>query len=89
MQTKIADSRGRINLGKEFANKIFLVEKTGETGMKLELAAVIPEREMWFHGNPEVRDAVYEALGRLKKGQFAQIPPDVDQEEPWMEELED
>ena len=89
MQTKIADSRGRINLGKEFANKIFFIEKTGETEMKLELAAVIPEREMWLHRNPEERDAVYKAIDRLREGQFAEFPPDVDQDEPWMEELKD
>jgi hypothetical protein len=89
MQTKIADSRGRVNLGKEFANKIFFFEKTGETEMKLELAAVIPEREMWLHRNPEARDAALEAIGRLKEGEFAESPPDVDQDEPWMEELKD
>ena len=88
MQTKIADSRGRINLGKEFANKIFLIEKTRETEMKLN-PAVMPEREMWLHRNPEERDAVYEAIGRLREGQFAEFPPDVDQDEPWMEELKD
>ena len=90
MQTKISDSRGRINLGKEFVNKIFFIEKTGETEMKLELAAVIPEREMWLHRNPEARDALNEAIiGRLREGQFAEFPPDVDHDEPWMEEFKD
>ncbi len=89
MELKIADSRGRVNLGKEFANKAFLIEKTGETEMKLELAAVIPEREMWFHRNPEARATVLGAIERLRAGQFAEIPPDVDAEEPWMEESED
>jgi hypothetical protein len=89
MELKIADSRGRVNLGKEFANKTFLIEKTGETEMKLELAAVIPEREMWFHRNPEARATVLGAIERLKAGQFAETPPDVDAEEPWMKEPED
>ena len=48
MEIKTVDSRGRINIGKEFANKTFLFEKTGETEIKLELAAVIPERELWL-----------------------------------------
>jgi hypothetical protein len=38
---------------------------------------VIPEREMWLHRNPEALDAVVEAIGRLKEGQFAESPPDV------------
>lgn len=89
MQTKTADSRGRISLGKEFANKTFVFEKTGDKEMKLELAAVIPERELWLYKNPKARDTVLEAVERLKKGQFAVSPPNVDEEEPWMEELED
>ncbi|MFH0957088.1 MAG: hypothetical protein V1897_00130 [Pseudomonadota bacterium] len=88
MQTKIADSRGRINLGTDFANKTFFFEKTGETEMKLK-PAVMPEREIWLHRNPETRDAVLEATRRLKQGQFARCAPDVDQDEPWMEELKD
>ncbi len=87
MELKIADSRGRVNLGKEFANKTFLIEKTGDTEMKLELAAVIPERELWFHRNPEVRATVLGAIEKLRAGQFAEMPPDVDAEEPWMKEL--
>jgi hypothetical protein len=89
MELKIADSRGRVNLGKEFANKTFLIEKTGETEMKLELAAVIPEREMWFHKNPEAQAAVVGAIERLSAGQFAETPPDIDAEDPWMGEFED
>ena len=38
METRKVDSRGRINLGKEFANKTVLFEKIGETEFKLELA---------------------------------------------------
>ena len=89
MQTKTADSRGRISLGKEFANKTFVFERTGEKEMKLELAAVIPERELWLYKNPHARDAVLEAVERLKAGELSVSPPDIDEEAPWMEELED
>ncbi|MEW6349113.1 MAG: hypothetical protein AB1646_08615 [Thermodesulfobacteriota bacterium] len=89
METKTADSRGRINLGKEFANRTFLLEKIGETEMRLELAAVIPERELWFFRNPEAQRTVFDAIHRVRAGEFAQSPPDVDEEEPWEKELED
>ncbi len=89
METKTADSRGRINLGKEFANKTFVFEKIGETEMRLELARVIPEREIWLYDNPETKEAVLGALERLKSGRFAASPPNIDVEEPWMQELED
>jgi hypothetical protein len=89
METKTADSRGRINLGKEYANKTFVFEKIGETEMRLELARVIPERELWLYNNPEAKEAVLGALERLKSGRTSSEPPDIDAEEPWMEELED
>ena len=89
METKTADARGRVSLGKEYANKTFFFEKTGEKELKLELAAIIPERELWFHRNPKVQKAVIEAVERLRAGQFAESPPDVEKEEPWMQELED
>jgi hypothetical protein len=57
--------------------------------MKLELAAVIPEREMWFHKNPEAQAVIVGAIERLREGQFAETTPDVDTEEPGIEELED
>ncbi len=89
METKTADSRGRINLGKEFANKTFLLTRTGGTEMRLELAAVIPERELWLYQNSEARTALLEAMERVKAGEFADSPPDVDEEEPWEKELEE
>jgi len=89
MQTKTADPRCRITLGKEFANKTFLFEKTSDNEMKLELAAVIPQKELWLYQNRGARKAVAEAIERLRAGQFDQSPPDVDREESWMEELED
>jgi len=57
--------------------------------MKLELAAVVSERELWLYKDPQARDAVLEAVERLKKGQLCATPPDIDEEEPWMEELQD
>ena len=88
MATKTADSRGRINLGKEFANKTFLSEKTGKTEMKLELAAVIPEKELWFYRDPEAQKAVFGAIERVGAGEFAESPPSLE-EEPWERQLKD
>ena len=78
MITKTADSKGRITLGKKFANKTFIFEQTSDTEMKLELAAVIPEREMWLYRNPKARKAVLEALERAKARQFSESPPDLE-----------
>lgn len=89
MMTKTADSKGRITLGKKFANKTFIVEQTGATEMKLELAAVIPEREMWLYKNPETKKMVFDALKRAKARQFSESPPDLEAARALAEQIED
>ncbi|MHB8202089.1 MAG: hypothetical protein ACYDHG_00120 [Desulfomonilaceae bacterium] len=89
MQTKIVDSRGRINLGKEFANKTYFFEKIGETEIRLELAAVIPERELWLYKNPEAKSLLEIGLEQVKAEQFAADPPDLDADQALVDQLED
>jgi hypothetical protein len=89
MEIKTVDSRGRINIGKEYANKTFLFEKTGETEIKLELAAVIPERELWLYKNPEAKALLEIGLEQAKAKQFSASPPDLDADQALVEQLED
>ncbi len=78
---KTADSKGRVGLGRRFAKKPVLIEDISDTEVKIALAPVIPEREMWLYQNPEARKAVFSALERLKRGEFAESPPDLDADE--------
>jgi hypothetical protein len=89
MEIKTADSRGRINLGKEFANQIFIFEKVDAGEMKLELATVVPDKELWFYRDPEAQRTVFEAIERVKAREFVEPPPDISEEEQWEKELED
>lgn len=52
---KTADSKGRISLGQRFANKPVIIEDISDTEVKISMARVIPEREMWLYENPEAR----------------------------------
>lgn len=88
METKTVDSRGRITLGKEFANRTFLFEKIGETEMKLELAAVIPEKELWLYKNPEAIALLEIGLEQAKAGKFSTSPPDLDADQALVDQLE-
>jgi hypothetical protein len=88
METKTADSRGRINLGKEFANRTFIFEKVGETEMKLELAAVIPEKEVWLYKNPEAKALLDIGLEQAKQRKFSTSPPDLDADQALVDQLE-
>jgi hypothetical protein len=89
METKTVDSRGRINLGKEFANRTFLFERVGETEIKLELAAVIPERELWLYKNPEARALLEIGLEQAKAKEFGASPPDLEADRALADQLED
>jgi len=89
MTTKTADSKGRINFGKNFANKTFIIEQIGETEMKIELARVIPEREAWLYQNSEAKESVMRGLRQAKARQFSKSPPDLAADQPLVDEIED
>ncbi len=49
MNTKTADTKGRVALGQKFAGRTFIVKEESESGdIILTPGAVIPEREMWL-----------------------------------------
>ncbi|MBI4963725.1 MAG: hypothetical protein HY913_10665 [Desulfomonile tiedjei] len=86
---RTADSKGRISLGQRFANKPVIIESISDTEVKVSLARVIPEREMWLFQNPEARELVFSALERLRRGEFAENPPDLEADEELASRLED
>jgi hypothetical protein len=86
---KTVDSKGRVTLGQRFANRPVIIESISDTEVKISLARVIPEREMWLFQNPEAREMVFRGLEQAKARQFAESPPDLDADEEWVRELED
>jgi len=86
---KNVDSKGRVSLGQRFANKPVIIEDLSDTEVKVSLARVIPEREMWLYQNPEAREMVFSAIERLKRGEFAEDPPDLEADEELVSQLED
>ena len=89
MITKTADSKGRITLGKKFANKTFIFEQTGDTEIKLELAAVVPEREMRLYKNPKAKASVLRGLSQAKARKFSDSPPDLEAARALAEQIEE
>ena len=86
---KTADSKGRITLGQRFANKPVIIEDLSDTEVKVSLARVIPESEVWLYENPEARELVFRGLEQAKARQFADDPPDLEADAAWIDELED
>lgn len=72
-ETKQADERGRISLGKAFANCTFLVERNGDA-IIVRPARVIPEQEAWLYENETALMRVRKGLAQAKQREFAKAP---------------
>jgi len=74
MTTRTTDSMGRLTLGERFANRTVIVEEIDETEVRVTLARVIPERELWLHTNRAVSEAVGRGLADAKEGRLSSGP---------------
>jgi hypothetical protein len=74
MTTKTADSKGRITLGDRFANRTVIIEDIDETEVRVTLARVVPEREMWLHDNRKAKAMVMHGIEEATAGKFAKGP---------------
>ncbi len=88
IQPKSTDSKGRVTLGKHFANRMVLVRYTSENEAVVKLARVIPEDEAWLHENQEALISVKRGIAEASAGQFAEAP-DLDADSELADELED
>ena len=78
MTTKTADGKGRISLGSRFANRTVIIEDVDATEVRITLAQVIPQRELWLHKNPKARASVLRGLEQAEAGKMAKSPPDLE-----------
>jgi nucleoid-associated protein YgaU len=74
MTTKTTDSKGRLTLGERFANRTVIVEEIDDTEVRVTLARVVPEREMWLHDNGAASAAVRRGLAAAKAGHLTVGP---------------
>jgi hypothetical protein len=71
--TKTADTKGRISLGPQVANRLVSVTRISDSEYVIKLVRAIPEDEAWLYENPAALASVRNGLGqarshRLKKG---------------------
>jgi hypothetical protein len=74
MTTKTTDSKGRVTLGERFANRTVIIEEIDETEVRVTIARVVPEREMWLHENRQANAAVHRGLADAKAGRLTAGP---------------
>ena len=89
MTTKTADSKGRVSLGSRFANQTVIVEEVNSTEVRVTLAQVIPQREVWLHKNPKAKASVLRGLEQAEAGRMAKSPPDLEADARLAERLDD
>jgi hypothetical protein len=79
MQTelKTVDDRGRLVLGKPFANKIAQVEQLGEGEFRIVFVQPVPERELWLYKNENAKSLVQQGLLEARAGRFSKSPPNL------------
>jgi hypothetical protein len=86
--TKTADSKGRIALGGDFANRPVIVERISETEMLIKMARVIPETEAWLYENPAAVNSVRKGLAQARAGKLVK-GPDLAADDAFAAKLED
>ena len=64
------DSQGRLNLGKQYASSIFIVEELDKGELVLKKAAVISEKELCLLRNADIFKSIQKGLGEAKAGQL-------------------
>jgi hypothetical protein len=71
---KTADSKGRLSLGSRFVNQTVIVEDVDATEVRITLAEVIPQRDVWLHENPKAKASVFRGLKQAKASKAAKSP---------------
>ena len=86
--TKTVDTRGRLSLGPDFANRLVIVRRLTNGTIEVTPAEAVPAREVWLHKNPEAMKAVTEGLGQARDGQSA-AGPDLQADADWADTEDD
>lgn len=89
MTIKTADSKGRISLGSRFAGQTVIIEEVDSTEVRVTLAQVVPQRELWLRKTPKAKASVLRGLAQAKAGKVAESPPDVERDARLAEQLDD
>ena len=76
MTVRTVDSKGRVNLGKAFADQLVIVQSLGDGNLQIIRAEAVPVPEAWLYKNKEALASVSRGLEQAKARRFAS-PPDL------------
>ncbi len=86
--TKTTDDKGRVALGKRFANRTVIIREVDATELVITLARVVPEREAWLFENQAAKALVAAGLQQAEARQFSDSPPDLEADAALSDQLE-
>ena len=72
--TKSADSKGRVMLGPEAANRLVSVTRVTESEYVVKLVRAIPDDEAWIYENPKAINSLRKGLAQARGRKFAKGP---------------
>ncbi|MCI0684733.1 MAG: hypothetical protein L0Y71_21765 [Gemmataceae bacterium] len=75
MTIRLADSKGRIFLGSQFANATFIIDDADPDQVILKPAVAIPAKEAWLYKNEKALDLVRKGLAERRNAGSASRPP--------------
>ncbi|MGK2955126.1 MAG: hypothetical protein ACSLFI_05580 [Solirubrobacterales bacterium] len=85
---KTIDSKGRVNVGAEFAGKQVILE-LADSGIQLQYVKAIPVREAWLWENEAALNAVREGIEQAASGELSSGPKDFEASLAFAESLDD
>ncbi len=88
MTTKTVDPRGRLSLGKAFANRLVIIQELEGGVLQVIPAEAVPATEAWLYRNRETFLAVSRGLEEARAGRFAE-PPDREADAGWADDRND
>lgn len=72
--TKMVDERGRLSLGREFAERLVIVKRVAVGVLQIVMAEAVPARESWLYKNAAVLNSVMQGLEDAKHGDLVEGP---------------
>lgn len=78
MTTKTVDAKGRITLGRDFANQTVVIDDSNPNQLVIRKMVLVPAEEAWLYKNRAAMKSLRNGLAQASEMQFSDSPPDVD-----------
>src|SRR5436309_12698383 len=89
MTTKIADSKGRIALGRKFAGQMVIVDDADPNRIIVTPAVAVPAKEAWLFKNDQAMALLRQGLDDARNGRLSKSPPNLKADAALADQIDD